>query len=411
MQLLKMKLSLFGVCQLVLAFNFGKFPNYLPKRTFETINAEKASQGSDIEIAKEALISRLEVKEDEFKFVRIDHGKNDVTYLYANRFIDGIKVSNEVASVVIKNGRLLAVSNTFSSSKKAPIGSQSRGFEISLGDAVSKAELEIGAKRDDYPASKVYLTGPDNNLKYCHQFQLRDQEKGIFCRVAVEIATGNVLQVIDYGMSFSINAVKFEDLDVSKGLSLLGNEVDKFASPLGWNSIGVDQSFSDTQGNNGISQHDGRLEDGGPNLDFDSEFNPEIEPSEPQNIRASVINAFYTINKLHDIFYHFGFTESAGNFQQTNFDKGGKGNDSVIVYIQPNTRKNNARFYTPPDGQRGELYLYLFDSSTPMRDSALEQLIIIHEFGHGVSKRLTGGSDSPDCTFAYTQNCLSEAWR
>lgn len=37
---------------------------------------------------------------------------------------------------------------------------------------------------------------------------------------------------------------------------------------------------------------------------------------------------------MHDLFYVYGFDEAAGNFQNTNIGKNGKGGDNVIANAQ-----------------------------------------------------------------------------
>jgi hypothetical protein len=49
-------------------------------------------------------------------------------------------------------------------------------------------------------------------------------------------------------------------------------------------------------------------------------------------------------NKLHDIFYQFGFTETARNFQTNNFGKGGIGGDAVKAEAFDGSGLNNANF-------------------------------------------------------------------
>jgi extracellular elastinolytic metalloproteinase len=52
---------------------------------------------------------------------------------------------------------------------------------------------------------------------------------------------------------------------------------------------------------------------------------------------------------VHDIAYKYGFTESAFNFQETNFKHGGKGGDRVQLSVQNGEGFNNANFATPPE--------------------------------------------------------------
>ena len=54
--------------------------------------------------------------------------------------------------------------------------------------------------------------------------------------------------------------------------------------------------------------------------------------------------------------------------------------------------------------------LYLFDKTYPLRDSALENDIAIHEYQHGISNRLTGGASNADCLEEDISAGLDEGW-
>ena len=107
--------------------------------------------------------------------------------------------------------------------------------------------------------------------------------------------------------------------------------------------------------------------------------NATAPPTSDDNLAAARVNTFYIVNKVHDIAYKYGFTEAAFNFQNDNFGKGGKQFDRVIVSVQTTPGTDNAYFTTPPDGANGQMHLYLFDYSSPMRDGALENDIVVHE--------------------------------
>ncbi|KAG8693813.1 hypothetical protein FRC08_008870 [Ceratobasidium sp. 394] len=115
------------------------------------------------------------------------------------------------------------------------------------------------------------------------------------------------------------------------------------------------------------------------------------EPVTPEKEKAAAVNAFYVGNMLHDFTYNYGSNEAAYNFQNDNHGKGGAGNDSVLISTQDASGVNNAYFSTPPDGQSGEMSLFHFTYTKPNRDAALESGIVVHEYGHGVSNRMTGG--------------------
>ncbi|KIJ19714.1 hypothetical protein PAXINDRAFT_166781, partial [Paxillus involutus ATCC 200175] len=86
------------------------------------------------------------------------------------------------------------------------------------------------------------------------------------------------------------------------------------------------------------------------------------------HIDATVTQLFYTSNMAHDLFYRYGFTEAAGNFQQYNFGRGGAEGDAVIANAQDGSGFNNANFMTPPDGQNGRCRMYLWNTASPYPD-------------------------------------------
>lgn len=123
---------------------------------------------------------------------------------------------------------------------------------------------------------------------------------------------------------------------------------------------------------------------------------------EPSAYRpAAVANLFYWNNILHDIEYLYGFDEPAGNFQDNTYGRGGTGNDRVRALAQSGAGTCNANFLTPADGSPGRMRMYIcnHDSNpaTPNRDGDLDNLVIVHEYGHGISNRLVGGPSNVSC--------------
>ncbi|KAH6597053.1 hypothetical protein BASA50_004812 [Batrachochytrium salamandrivorans] len=127
---------------------------------------------------------------------------------------------------------------------------------------------------------------------------------------------------------------------------------------------------------------------------FGGIFDPLLPPQTPKNLVTGAVNAFYVTNMVHDVLYQYGFTELAGNYQKNNFDKGGKGEDSVIINVQNSERENSAYFDTFPDGQSGVIDLHIYTTTNPNRDPALDNTVMIHELTHGLSSRLTGGAQT-----------------
>ena len=141
--------------------------------------------------------------------------------------------------------------------------------------------------------------------------------------------------------------------------------------------------------------------EGGPGLDFD--FPVDLLTEHPHDYwDAAVTNLFFWNNTIHDVLYGYGFDEVSGNFQANNYGRGGLGGDYVRAEAQDGGGTNNANFSTPTEptatGAVPRMQMYLWPSQTPVRDGDLDNGVIIHEYGHGVSTRLTGGPNV---------NCLS----
>ena len=117
-------------------------------------------------------------------------------------------------------------------------------------------------------------------------------------------------------------------------------------------------------------------------------------------------------SKFSSKFSHYGFVEKAGNFQNNNRVKGGKGDDEVLVSIQERDKsvKNNAWFSTGPDGENGIMAVGLFDTGRPVRDAALDSIVIMHEYTHGITNRLTGGKSNAECLNTKEASSMGEGW-
>ncbi|GEN70200.1 T9SS-dependent M36 family metallopeptidase [Chryseobacterium lathyri] len=153
--------------------------------------------------------------------------------------------------------------------------------------------------------------------------------------------------------------------------SIISNPWILNASPEGWHSDGITH-YTVTRGNNVFAYEDvagtaltiapeylpGTPAEGGATRNFDFPFNINELPANNRN--ASITNLFYLNNRIHDVFYQFGFTESARNFQQNNFGKGGVDDDSVYAEAQDGGGTNNANFSSPEDGYNPRMQMYLW---------------------------------------------------
>jgi hypothetical protein len=209
-------------------------------------------------------------------------------------------------------------------------------------------------------------------------------------------ADGTTLQPFDSPTPFSPGyntPQRTQPAEVSRNL-VTTPALDTTASPNGWINDGGTATF----GNN-VDAHLDRagtnptygngIHATSPTRVFDFPLDLTQDPTAYQN--AAVTQLFYVSNWYHDKLYALGFTESAGNFQQLNFGRGGLGNDAVLADAQDGSGTDNANFSTPPDGAPGRMQMYLFTGPTPQRDGDLDMEVVIHELTHGLSNRLVGG--------------------
>ena len=198
---------------------------------------------------------------------------------------------------------------------------------------------------------------------------------------------------------------------LTEGFETLHDPANLHASPKGWNYNGT-AATNDTSGNNAIAYKNsdtGTTKQSSSGQNFIFTQDPTAAPSTADNVAAAVTNAFYIVNSVHDISYLYGFTEAAYNFQNDNFGKGGADGDAVRVSVQYAQGLDNAFFTTPPDGQPGQMAMFLWDATRPERDGALENDVPVHENTHGISNRMTGGGTAR-CLQTEESAGMGEGW-
>ena len=192
------------------------------------------------------------------------------------------------------------------------------------------------------------------------------------------------------GASYRVIPFPLESPDRG-GFTTVTDPADPVASPQGWHDAGS-QQFTTTRGNN-VWAYPDRDDDefpdvlgqpqGGAGLAFDDVYNASRHPGDSRE--AATVNLFYWGNVFHDVLYRYGFDEAAGNFQQSNFSRGGSGNDAARLEAQSGAQRcndnpqgnpsrfacyNNANFGTPPDGGFGRMQMYeWYDSPALSRTS------------------------------------------
>ena len=174
------------------------------------------------------------------------------------------------------------------------------------------------------------------------------------------------------------------------------------ATTHGWHFDGF-VHYDSTRGNNAFAYEDrdannqpgyaGLSSTPQPGLTFnfvpDFSLEPVVRTPAP-NQQFNTTNLFYWNNLMHDLSYLYGFTETARNYQNDNMGRGGVGNDYVLAEAQDGSGVNNANFSSGIEGTRGRMQMYLWTAPTPDRDGDVDNGIIAHEYGHGISNRMTG---------------------
>lgn len=117
-------------------------------------------------------------------------------------------------------------------------------------------------------------------------------------------------------------------------------------------------------------------------------------PQTQANRDAATTNTFVMANWWHDRMADLGFTEQAGNFQQTNSTGMGVGSDPIRAQLHVGI--DNSTFGTPPaDGTCcPTLNSFTWTGPNPDRDSGFDTEVLIHEFTHGLSNRIIGGPNT-----------------
>ncbi|KAH6600963.1 hypothetical protein BASA50_001968 [Batrachochytrium salamandrivorans] len=330
------------------------------------------------------ILQQLNIQPDEFTRRTNFTDSFGVTHLYGMPLHQGLLIEDLHAAAHIKNESTVKIS-----SRKA-VKAAVDCLGVPFYNAIA-------------PVMESYET--DNGKILVWVFQLRDNPTTQWIEVKVDINTGDIVSKEDVKRDFTYTVIKLPNENAHDGVSKILSPENLQASPNGWtdgfelkgNNVLVNYKKDKTFGTStrGI---------------FSGVFDPTLPPQTPKNLVAGAINAFYVANMVHDVFYAYGFNEPAGNFQRDNFNRGGIAGDPVIINVQGSKKKNHADFNTPFDGRSGVLNLHIYTATNPNRDPALDNTILTHELGHGVSDRLTGGAQTKMCMMETESRGLSEGY-
>lgn len=328
-------------------------------------------------------------------------------FAYVRQTHKGVPFINAVANVAWKDDKVVSFGSSFV--KPSKIASEKPTIDVK--SVISKAEQAFNGKYNGFPTAVHYLARPDGSAALVHAIQIQNEEVNSWYEVHVDAHSGEILSATDFVAQASYTVLPITKRTLTEGLETLTDPQDTLASSLGWHNTGTTSSTT-TAGNNVVSYKGSTTattSQSSTGLNFQYTYSTSQAPSVANNVDAARVNAFYLINTVHDYAYRYGFTEAAFNFQTNNFGKGGGGNDRVQISVQDSSGTNNANFATPPDGQPGQCRMYTWTYTTPNRDGALENDIVVHEMTHGITNRMTGGGTG-SCLQTTEAGGMGEGW-
>jgi hypothetical protein len=341
----------------------------------------------------------------------------------------GIPVYGSLGSVLIKNNQVVFYNDTFekdyqnvdanvpSITKEAAFGFASKGTSIEDPSKITILNFhDADTKNMLFAKQQLVYVKKDQNLVLCYEFTFPEKKTPNYWNVLVNATTGEIVQKNNLNLScnfvdhpfghsdennlaiFPLEKENYQQTNTKTSLllspdnasynvfpfpieaptfgsrSVITNPWNLTASPEGWHSDGTTH-YTNAQGNNVFAYQDlfdddffgGITAEGGASRNFNFPYTSGALALTNQD--AAITNLFYANNMVHDIFYKFGFTPVARNFQKNNFNLGGAGNDFVNAEAQDGggtvvtstvQNYNNANFATPQDGGSGRMQMYLW---------------------------------------------------
>ncbi len=377
-------------------------------------------------------------------------------HLYLEQRHEGIAVYNGILSVALaSNGNIAHVGSRFVSNLSQSILRGERvmaptealehaanALDLGTVDQLTAIADQVGRERrtmlakanisrSDIPARLVYQPLSNGKLRLAWDLTIEVHDSNHWWGVRIDAESGQLLDKNNLVAQeqYSTYAIPIESPNHTTPVppsDARTVEVDPYlmgsSSPFGWHDTDATAGpeFTITRGNNVHAYADRNADnapdvgvdaepDGGAGLDFTGALVPIDFTLHPSNsVPAAIANLFYWNNIIHDVLAEYGFDEASGNFQVTNYSGLGLGNDDVQAEAQDGAGNCNANFGTPADGSRPRMQMFNCNNVSPPRDGDFDHGVITHEYGHGVSNRLTGGASQAGCLSNSEQ--MGEGW-
>jgi len=133
----------------------------------------------------------------------------------------------------------------------------------------------------------------------------------------------------------------------------------------------------------------------------------EFDPGNGFGDDQKLLNIFYFCNYMHDFLYILGFDEAAGNFQRVNFTHMGVAGDPVRARAHSGPVRGTANMSTAADGTPPVMNMGLVQGN---RHTAFDSDVVFHEFTHGLTNRLVGGTRQGHTLDAPQSEGMGEGW-
>ncbi|KAF7342123.1 Extracellular metalloproteinase [Mycena venus] len=342
---------------------------FFPPTSFQTFDAGvdhplSRRDGSLADAASAFVETQLKVDSKTVKF-KSGYSSDIAQYAYIKQQHNNITFANSVANVAFKDGKVVSFGNSFSK----PSSFASSTPTVSVDAAISAAEKALDGTHNKIPTTLEYLVNADNTATLIHVVQVQNQAKGTWYEAFVDAHSGKFISAIDLVANAAYRVLPIFKQDLTEGFEFLVNPQNLASSPLGWHNDG-NTATNDTSGNNALAYLDqdqtATTPQSAPGLIFNYTQDPTVSPSEQVATACSPL-------------------------------------------VQNSQGIDNANFGTPPDGQSGQMNMYLWDITDPERDGGLENDIVTHEMTHGITNRMTGGGTGRCLQIVESQG-LGEGW-
>ena len=401
-----------------------------------------------------------------------DYTSRGIRHIYGKRKINNLKIYNSYAAIHIADGKKITaqknlypyidqsnISNSLILSGRNAVDVIASKYGKDASDIIklitnSTDKFSIFTADDlafgDIKVESMFYLQDKANLKYVWSVEIDEITSGLWKNYFIDAETGEIIKeenwTVECNFSSSVNDHSCTESHkhvehnerLHRSTMMMSDSTynvfaypvespnhggrtmeekpwldNSIASPNGWHTIGATH-FTTTKGNNvdayldinssnSPTNGDADRADGGVDLTFDFAWDEVTPPAELP--LPALTNLFYWSNVVHDVWYNYGFDEASGNFQEENNNgQGGIGNDYVRAEAQDGAGSCNANMSTPPDGSNARMQMFLCNS----RDGDLDNGVIVHEYGHGISIRLTGGPSASGCLGNEEQ--MGEGW-